>query len=220
MVDKSRGTPLSDALVARCVASLPITGVGLARMTDAGPAGTFVATDGPARVMEELQFDLGEGPCVDCSVSGRPVLQSDLARTGVARWPVFTPGAVGAGIRAIFALPLQVGGIRLGVLDLYRDAPGALADADLAEALVFADAATAVLLHLQTASSSELDQVHIGDPMDHRAEVHQATGMTAAQLDIPLAQALALLRARAYAEDRPVLGVAIDVVERRLRLSL
>jgi len=210
---------LPAALVDSCAASLPVTGAGLAWMTDSGPAGTFAATNGPARVMEELQFDLGEGPCVDCSTSGRPVLQSDLARTGGSRWPAFTTGAMDAGIRAIFALPLQVGAIRLGVLDLYRDAPGPLAEAELTEALDFADAGIAILLHLQTATGGDGLQRHAVDPMDHHAAVHQATGMTAAQLDVTLATALALLRARAYVSDRRVVDLARDVVARRFRLE-
>lgn len=216
----SRGAAgLPAALVDTCANALPVTGAGLAWMTDSGPAGSFAATDGAARVMEDLQFNLGEGPCVDCSTSGRPVLQSDLARTGGSRWPAFTAGALDAGIRAIFALPLQVGAIRLGVLDLYRDAPGALAEDALNEALAFADAGTAILLHLQTATDGGELQPHAAEPMDHHAEVHQATGMTSAQLDVSLATALALLRARAYASGRPVLDVAKDVVGRRLRLE-
>src|SRR5450830_212153 len=118
-------------------------------MTDSGPAGTVAVTDEVASLMEDLQFTLGEGPCVDSSTWGRPVLQPDLATTGPARWPVFSAGALEAGIGAVFALPLRVGGIRLGVLDLYRDRPGALTPHELNEALAHADAATAILLHLQ-----------------------------------------------------------------------
>jgi GAF domain len=117
--------------------------------TDAGPAGTVAAPDGPAAAMEELQFTVGEGPCVDSSRTGRPVLAPDLAHTGSGRWPGFSAGALDAGIRAVFALPLQVGAGRVGVLDLYRDRAGALSPEELADALTFADAATTILLHLQ-----------------------------------------------------------------------
>jgi hypothetical protein len=61
-------------LVWACARVLPVTGAGLALMTDKGPAGTVAATDGPALELEELQFTLGEGPCVDASRTGRPVL--------------------------------------------------------------------------------------------------------------------------------------------------
>src|SRR3954452_15558150 len=76
------GAPLPAVLVDMCARSLPVSGVGMALMTDDGPAGTVAATDGNALEVEELQFSLGEGPCVDASQTGLPVLQPDLARTG------------------------------------------------------------------------------------------------------------------------------------------
>ena len=204
-------TSLPDRLVRACTEALPVTGVGLALMTDAGPAGTVAATDGVAVTMEELQYTLGEGPCIDSSHSGRPVLQPDLAESGPVRWPLFAAGALDAGIRAIFALPLRVGAIRLGVLDLYRDVPGSLTESELAEALHFADAATAILLHLQAmdAAGSGAGLISV---IEDRAEVHQATGVVAVQADVTHAQALVLLRARAFASERPILDLAHDVL--------
>lgn len=210
---------LPQRLVAACAEELPVTGVGLVLMTDSGPAGTVAATDGAAGTMEELQFTLGEGPCIDSSQAGRPVLQSDLGRTGPARWPGFTAGALEAGIRAIFAFPLRIGAIRLGVLDLYRDVPGPLNDVDLRQALSYADAATTILLHLQaedTPADSESGLIRV---IDDRAEVHQATGMIAVHADVSLGQALVLLRARAFAAERPILQVAHDVLSGELTFT-
>ncbi|WP_246486848.1 GAF domain-containing protein [Kribbella qitaiheensis] len=206
---------LPSLLVEACAAALPVTGVGLVWMTNTGPGSMLAATDGPARVLEELQFTLGEGPCVESSTTGRPVLHPDLERTGAARWPGFTAGALEAGVRAVFAFPLQVGGIRVGVLDLYRDQTGVLGDAEVTEALAFADAATTILLHLQ-ADAEELHPL-LAEAIGYRTVVHQATGMIAAQLDAGLAEALVMLRARSYALERPVTDVAVDVVARRLR---
>jgi hypothetical protein len=207
------GAPLPAILVDMCARSLPVSGVGMALMTDDGPAGTVAATDGSALELEDLQFSLGEGPCVDASQSGRPVLQPDLGRTGDQRWPVFAAGAAAAGLAAVFAFPLRVGGIRLGVLDLYRTTTGALAEAELAHALTFADAATAVLLHLQAHAAGlepPLDSLTV---LDDRAEVHQATGIVSVQAAVPLQEALLLLRARAYAEQRPIGTLAQDVLD-------
>ena len=199
---------LPGRLAAACVRSLPVTGVGMALMTDEGPAGIIAATDGAALVLEELQFTLGEGPCVDASGTGRPVLQPDLARTAPLRWPAFAEGALEAGIRAVFAFPLRVGAIRIGVLDLYRDEAGTLSPDALTEALSFADAATLVLLHAQ-AGSPATETFH---ELDERAEVHQATGVISVQAEVGMAEALVLLRARAFAEDRPVGDVAREVL--------
>jgi GAF domain len=202
------GTGLPTSLAAACVRSLPVSGVGLALMTDDGPAGIIAATDGAAMELEELQFTLGEGPCVDASQTGRPVLQPDLARTAPLRWPAFAGGALEAGVRALFAFPLRVGAIRVGVLDLYRDRAGPLSTDELAEALSFADAATLLLLHEQanTAASSAVPV------LDDRAEVHQATGVVSVQAAVGLAEALVLLRARAFADQRPLGDLARDVL--------
>ena len=206
------GSGLAAGLVHACARSLPVSGVGLALMTSKGPAGTVAATDGAALELEELQFSLGEGPCVDASRSGRPVLQPDLAATGPHRWPAFADGALTAGVAAVFAFPLRVGAIHVGVLDLYRDSPGVLDAAELTEALSYADAATLLLLHLQTRSDGEALPLDALALSDDRAEVHQATGMLSVRAGIGLAEALSLLRARAFAEQRSVSDLAHDVV--------
>jgi len=217
---QDRFASLPDRLCQECASTVSVTGVGLALMTAQGPSGVIVAaTDGAARRMEESQFTLGEGPCVDASRSGRPVLHPDLLATAMNRWPGFAGAALIAGVRAIFAFPLQVGAIRIGVLDLYRDTPGRLTDAQLLDALAFADAATLVLLHFQDGSVD--DQVHsvLSRPLDGVARVHQATGMISVQLGVGLAEALLRLRAHAYGEGRPVADVAADVVGRRMRFD-
>jgi hypothetical protein len=217
--DSPDGSGLPALLVRACARALPVSGVGLALMTEKGPAGTVAATDGAALELEELQFTLGEGPCVDASQSGRPVLQPDLAATAPRLWPAFASGALAAGVAAVFAVPLRVGAIRVGVLDLYRDSPGALDLADLTEALSYADAATQLLLHLQKLATADAVPLESLSVIDDRAEVHQATGIVSVQAGIGLAEALVLLRARAYAEQRPIGEVARDVVHGTVDLA-
>ncbi|TCO62197.1 GAF and ANTAR domain-containing protein [Actinocrispum wychmicini] len=208
---------LPARLCAECLSALPVSGVGLALMTADGPSGVVLAaTDGRARQLEELQFALGQGPCVEASGSGRPVLEPDLGAAGPARWPRFGAAVLDAGVHAIFAFPLRVGAIRVGVLDLYRDTPGQLTAVELADAAAFADAATVVILHLQDYDEHDSTHVPLAGPIDNRAEVHQATGMIAIQLGISLAEALRRLRAHAYAIGRTVSAVAADVVSRRM----
>ena len=217
--DAGLDSELPGLLVRACAGSLPITGAGLISMTDKGPLGILAATDGPAGILEELQFTLGEGPCIDASVSRRPVLQPELVRTGSWRWPGFTDGALAAGVKAVFAFPLQVGGIRMGVLDLYRDAEGDLANGELVEALAFADAAVSVLLHLQAEAGSGTIHPALFGGVVGRSEVHQATGMLSAQHGVSLAQALMMLQGRAYSAERPILDIARAVLARQLDLG-
>jgi len=209
---------LPELLCQACADALPVSGVGMGLMTDAGHEGAIAATDGPARLMEDLQFTLGEGPCLDASREGRPVLHPDLARTALTRWPVFGPAVLEAGIAAIFAFPLQVGWIRLGVLDIYRDRAGNLDNEELAQALAFADAAVVILVHLQSqVGGGEGMHPQLTETSGNRPEIHQATGMVSVQAIVGLTEAFLLLRAHSFSSERSILDVARDVVARRLR---
>ncbi|MEV8378921.1 GAF and ANTAR domain-containing protein [Kribbella sp. NPDC056861] len=195
--------------------SVPVSGAGVALMTPRGHGGTLASTEGPAEVMENLQQTLGEGPCLTAFHDRRPVLEHDLARA-TARWPGFAPEAAGAGIAAVFAFPLQVGAIRLGVMDLYRDTPGPLDSLQLAEALDYAAAATTILLDLQYDAAPGGLHPHLADAADSHRSIHQATGVVSVQASVSINEALLLLRARAYAEERPLVQLSEDVVARRV----
>jgi hypothetical protein len=201
-----------------CVAGLPgVAGVGLAVMTSLPAQQVRYASDPVSSRVEELQVVLGEGPCVEAFTQGRPVLASDLDDDSwLQRWPAFTPAAVSAGARALFALPLQVGSVRLGVMDLYRALPGVLTGDDLSEALAFADAATDLLLAEQLPGGQRAGSAAL---FAHRAVVHQATGMISAQLGVPVAEALLRLRSHAYASEQGLDEIAREVVARRLRFD-
>ena len=132
-------------------------------------------------------------------------------------------GAAKAGVRAVFAFPLHIGAIRVGALDLYRDRPGELGHERLSGALMAADAAALALLHLDLNDLDNLDHTAGTDadenPATQQLQVHQATGMVQVQLNVTTEQAFLMLRARAFSTGRPLVDVAIDVVERRLRFS-
>ncbi|MEX2032326.1 MAG: GAF and ANTAR domain-containing protein [Dehalococcoidia bacterium] len=210
--DREAGQTSGARLVAACVSVLSVTGAGIMIMVDGGHRGTLGSSDATMGIVEELQFTLGEGPCLDSYRLGKPVFEPALADPVTPRWPTFTAPAVEAGVQAIFGFPLQIGAIRLGALDVYFDHPGDLTRLQLGDALVMADVVTHEILELQAgappdALASELDTVE-----NLRAVVHQASGMLAVQLDIPVADALIRLRAYTYAEKRRVNDVAHDVV--------
>jgi GAF domain-containing protein len=211
---------LPRRLVDACAAALAVTGAAIIWMTDRGPGSMLAGTNDTAAVLENLQFTLGEGPCVDASARGRTVSVPDLTADGPRRWPGFSAGALEAGVCAVFAVPLQVGGIRVGVLDLHRTEAGGLGSGGLLDAFAFAEAATALLLYLQGQDSAEADMDRLLEgPSRGRAVVHQATGMVAVQLAVPLSEALVRLRARSYSQERPIVEVARDVVARLVRFD-
>jgi GAF domain-containing protein len=217
----AEGTDQPRRICELCAELLGITGAGISMVTVAGHRGVVCATDDVSARIEELQFSLGEGPCMDATRSGGPVLVPDLQEhdeLATERWPAFLAGAVEAGVSAVFAFPLRIGAISVGALDLYRDRPGELRRPQLAAALIAADTAAVALLHLDqegVAGFSDDDDLRSA----YRLEVHQATGMVRAQLDIPIEEAFVRLRARAFATGRPLADLAKSVVERRIRFS-
>jgi hypothetical protein len=204
-----------------CVSVLGMSGAGIAMVTDAGNRGVVCATDDVSAQIEELQFSLGEGPCVEAVTTGVPVLIADLLEpngAAVDRWPAFMEGAESAGVRAVFAFPLRIGAIIVGALDLYKDRPGELDGDQLPAALMAADVAALALLDVDT------DGVPgFGDDFAARGgyqmQVHQATGMVQVQLDLTTEEAFLMLRARAFSLGRPLADVANDVVNLHLRFS-
>ncbi len=176
------------------------------------------ASDARAGVLDELQFALGEGPCPDAYQSRAPVFEPDLKHASPERWPQFTPPAVDAGARGVFAFPLQSGANCIGVLTLYQDTAGDLTPDQAADGPLVAEALVRSMLTIQSASGPEFLANELVDVDAHRAEVHQASGMLAVQLGIAVADAAVRLRASAYATNRSVAALARDIVERRVRL--
>lgn len=204
-----------------CAVAAAVAGVNggwVSVMSDPARRVLAHATDQRAAGLDELQFMLGEGPCVDAFTSGGPVLVADLDAAGWReRWPGFTIAAVQAGAGAVFAFPLASGAIRVGVLGLYAAGPGSLSPGGLADVLVCAD--TALTLVLSTRAGIDGDGWARDGWSDDHAAVYQATGMVAVQRGVGLEEALALLRAHAFAQELRLGEVAAAVVARRLRLD-
>lgn len=202
-------------LLATCVQVGLVDGGGLSLRTAEGPHEPLLGTDSVAETLEHLQFTLGEGPCVDASASGSPVLVPDLTDAGslTGRWPMFVREASQLDVRAVFAFPLRLGAIDLGAADLYRRAPGPLDREQLSGVLSLMDAVTLVLL--------DPDRGPAGDPGAEPLSmaVHRAAGMVMIQLGTGIDEALVRLRAVAFAEGVPIDELADDVVNGRRRFS-
>lgn len=200
-----------------CAEVVGMSGAGIMLMSGDVPRGSVCTTNAVSSLIEELQYTLGEGPCVDAYNQDRPVAEPDPAEP---RWLAFTAAAVHAGARAVFGFPLQVGAVRLGALNLYRDQPGPLTDDQHADALVVADLAAQAVLVMQTSAEPGKLAAALEAGGDFQYVVHQASGMVAAQLDVSVGQTLVRLRAYAFANDVHLTEVARAVVGRTLRFDV
>lgn len=228
-----RGAPVGVVDVCTAaVAALPVGGAGVSAMSGNTASHPLCGSDDISEQLEELQLTLGEGPCLDAFTHGSAVLSPDLLTGALQdRWPVFADAALEAGARAVFALPLQIGAISPGVLDLYADVPTVLEPEELADALAFADLATLLLLDAridETGARAGASGARAGasspdhgfeDLGGYRAEIDQATGILTVQLGVGIDEAFVRLRAHAYMQGRRLADVAADVVAHRLRFS-
>jgi hypothetical protein len=207
------GTALTlDQLCRAAAADLAASGVAISLLSEMGVSAVAAASDVLSERVEELQFTLGEGPCLDAFTSRRPVLTEDLGATGAHRWPGYSSAAAEHGVRAVFAFPLAVGRSCLGALDVYRTHPGPLSSRSLATASIFADYATTTLLTGQQQAGPGQAPPGLDEVLASRFELHQAQGMLTVQLGVGLEEAMVRLRAHAFAQGRSLAAVARDVL--------
>jgi hypothetical protein len=202
-----------------CAEVTVTSGAGIMLMSGDVPRGSLCSTNEVSALIEELQYELGEGPCVDAYNQDRPIAEPDLVDPANPRWPAFAGPAIAAGVRAVFGFPLQVGAVRLGALNLYCNSPGPLTDEQHADALVMADVAAQAVLVLQAKAPPGRLAAELEAGAEFQYVVHQASGMVAAQLEVSVGQALIRLRAHAFGNDRPLSEVGADVVARVLRFD-
>ena len=136
-----------DHLVKRIVDIMPITSAGVTLIDPARQPRYVAASDGAALRFEKLQTELGEGPCIAAYNSDTAIAVPDLNLE--ARFPSFAPRALQAGLTAVFTFPLRHEDVRLGALDLYREAAGALSEELMSTAQTLADVAAAYLINAQ-----------------------------------------------------------------------
>lgn len=204
-----------------CSASLNcgMDGAAILLLLDEAPTGTAASAGALGTTLAQLELTLGEGPGHQ-SISTQSSIFSDQLLTGPCeQWPVFAAQAKEQGIGAVFAFPLCLGSICVGVLELCRSSSGRLAAQELVDLSALAALATSALLLMQAGldEGDLFDLLQAGDSTQLR--VHQATGMVSQQALVSLIDALALIRGYALTNDLSLAEVAEHIVTRRIRMD-
>lgn len=194
----------------------PVTGAAVSTMGDLLGTETVSASDEAAARLDELQFDLGEGPCWDALRRSRPVLEPDLDDPD-AFWPSFSPALRELHVRSIFAFPLIVGSLRIGAVDLYSLDRVTLHETQTRQAMAMAEVVSRQVL--RAALGSVDVEEHPASAYSRRL-IHQATGMVLAQLDLSPDDARLVIQGHAFAVGKTMKEVASDVLEGRLAFSV
>ncbi|MEU7230322.1 GAF and ANTAR domain-containing protein [Streptomyces chrestomyceticus] len=170
------------------------------------------ATDERARLVEDAQLVTGEGPCVDACTHREPVDITDLQHAHT-RWPAYAPIACEQGARSVLALPLTVGSLTIGALDLYRCTPAPFTPEQQARAGAYARIIALLALdehpHLLTTPNRPPQR----GPQGYPPTVHIAAGILAAKYGLTPDDALARLRAHSFRRSQPLLHTAQHVLD-------
>ncbi len=179
--------------------------------TPGGTAAPIGVSDVFAERLQDMQLVVGEGPGFTAFATGRPVLVPDLTPEA-DQWPVFVREAALLGACAIFSFPLQVGGIRIGVLELARRESGPLPPKTSTSVVLLASLISYTLVEDLVGD----DGMEVPSFTTRYRDVNVATGMIAGQLGIPIDEAFVRLRAAAFAAEQPLVDIARDVLNRHL----
>jgi transcriptional regulator with GAF, ATPase, and Fis domain len=187
----------------------PAAACGVTVRRDGRPF-TAAMTDELAARADEIQYDSGEGPCLDALRHGVVVQVDDLTREG--RWDGYRPHAVAHGVRSSLSLPLTVEGETLGALNLYSVTPAAFGGAHRESAEDFADrSAAALTVSLRQVRHARV-QHQLAQAMVSNSVIDQAIGILMGQQRCTANAAFDLLRSASQRRNRKLRDIATEIV--------
>lgn len=210
---------IGSVLATTSVEILGIAGAGITIHSAEGHVYSFGVSGPDMAAIHELEVLLREGPCIEAFRTAKRASEPDLANPVDDRWPAFRMEALQTAARAAYGYPLQAADSCVGALNLFETRSGALTLDQHRDALVLAKLSTFVVLTELTPLSEALTLAELGDLFHDQIDVHRAAGMISVQTGNSIEDALARLRARAFADGRPITAVAADVLTRQVRFE-
>lgn len=215
-----RSAEIADEELSRPFAlALPMGGVSISTFGELCPSETVSATDEVATRVDEIQFDLSEGPCWAALATDAPVLETDLVQRPNAAWPAFNEAVRSEPVGAVFAFPVAFGPFPLGAIDVYVPEPATIEDDTVRQAMALASAVSRRVLRRALRSIADEDDALLDRSPSSRRVVHQATGVVLAQLDISPEDAYLLLQGHAFARRTTMRRVAEEILDGTVRFE-
>jgi transcriptional regulator with GAF, ATPase, and Fis domain len=202
-----------DRTVTACVDLFGVDGSGLMIADEQNTLRYVVSSDGPGRVLEEVQSHTGQGPCVDTYVHGRPVHTDDLAVE--TRWPQSRRTILDHGVRAVLGVPVNLRGTTVGSLDVYRDRPHAWDDSERDALIRYSLVIEATLRTVLAAHGATELAGQLQYALDNRVLIERAVGFVMARTDVDAVTAFNSLRNAARSSRSKVADVARQVLDTR-----
>jgi GAF domain-containing protein len=209
------GTGLDAALelvVAETDNLFGVDGAGLMLPSEDGVLRYVAASDEPGRMLEAIQEQIGEGPCIDAFLEDAPVRADDLGTD--PRWPSAGPMAAGHGVRAVLGVPVDLRQGPVGTLNVYAAQPHGWDDGDVAAIQAYTRVIASLLRAAVQAHVSGRAATQLQHALDHRSLIEQAKGVIMERRGLDQQAAFELLRAQARSTRRRLDEVARQTIER------
>ncbi|RUQ98295.1 GAF and ANTAR domain-containing protein [Labedella endophytica] len=216
----SRPSGGSESLTEPILGIIPVTGASVSTIGELLGMESVEASDAIIRRIDELQFDMSEGPCWDAVERGEPILEPDFRHRPRGMWPRFSEGVRVHDVGALFAVPVSLGTLRVGAIDLYHRDPIELDDEAIRRLLIFGGVIGRRVLRRALESTPDAADEVSGGGRHSRYRIHQAAGFVIAQLGVTADDALLLLQARAFSTGSSMEEIAEQILEKRLTFSV
>lgn len=218
LVSDYDATDLLYRLVEHSVHLLDVDEAGLLLSDQRGNLNVMASSNEQTRLLELLQLQADEGPCLECFRNGEPASAADL-RAATRQRPQFAPAALAGGYLAVHAIPMRLREQVIGALNLFTTAPGELPEESLYVGRALADVATIGLLQERTIHRAETVIEQLEGALHSRVIIEQAKGVLAERGGLDMEEAFRRLRSHARATNSRLVTVARDVVDGGLDTS-
>ncbi|WP_210649902.1 GAF domain-containing protein [Nocardioides sp. SYSU D00065] len=199
-------------VVTACVDLFGVSGAGLLVAEDQDMLRYVVASDDVGRALETAEAATGQGPCTEAFVDSRVVTTSDL-RADAERWPELARAVAAQPVRAVLGVPVRLGGIPVGTLDVYRDHRHDWDDSECAALARYAEViATTMAAALQAHTAGELAR-QLQYALDYRVVIERAVGFLMSRDSTDAVAAFNALRAAARSRRTKIGEVAQGVLD-------
>jgi hypothetical protein len=182
-----------------------LSGAGMMLRDQEGTLRYVVASSETGKILEQVQEDLGIGPCIDCVLRDRVVDCEDIMES--TTWPGVGE-RVGHEVRAILGVPVRLWGAPVGSLNVYLDRPHAWDDSDRRATIAYAEVVEQILVSA-TVSHKQSELVgQLQYALDHRVLIERAVGFLMGRLSVDEVAAFEALRRSARTSRRRIVEVA------------
>jgi GAF domain-containing protein len=211
--------PLRDTLthIAEfAVQAIPAAeGAGLTMLED-DRAQTVVASAEFVQAVDEVQYGLGEGPCL-LAVETRRTQTSGSLGGEEARWPRFGPRVGRMGVHSVLSLPLLLPDRVVGAMNVYARTKNAFGAEAVRIGELFARPAAVSVHNAQVLAQSQRLATELGQALTSRAVIDQALGIIMSRTGASADEAFDRLRAMSQAQHVKVAHVAQALVDEAVR---